>query len=198
MAKDTKERILQEALIMFAERGYEGTNMRELAQALGFGKSALYKHYASKEEIWNSLMDQIEDRYSQQFGSGGNPPRVPASCDDFLSMAKGMLDYALRDHQVKTARRILLAEQFHNQRARDLAAEHFLVRFDRVFAPLFEGMMNAGLIKQDDPQMLALEFSAPISALIMQCDRFPEQEDELVGRMHASMEHFVKVYGVGR
>ena len=37
MAKDTKQRILQEALIMFAERGYEGTNMRELAQALGFG-----------------------------------------------------------------------------------------------------------------------------------------------------------------
>ena len=51
MGKDDKERILQEALIMFVERGCEGTNMRELAQALGIGKSALYKHYASKEEI---------------------------------------------------------------------------------------------------------------------------------------------------
>lgn len=197
MAKDTKERILQEALTMFADRGYEGTNMRELAQKLGFGKSALYKHYASKEEIWNSLLDEIEERYSQTFGSGKNPPPTPSSCEEFLRMAKDMLDFTLHDRQVMMARRILLAEQFHDERARDLAAEHFLFRFDRVFAPMFAKMMAASLIKEDDPEMLALEFSAPISALIMQCDRFPESEEEIVARMHAYMGRFMQMHRLG-
>ena len=194
MAKDTKERILQEALIMFADRGYEGTNMRELAQTLGLGKSALYKHYASKDEIWNCLLDEIESHYSQQFGSGENQPPAPASCEEFLQMTKGMLNFTMHDPQVRLARQLLLTEQFRDQRARDLAAEHFLFRFDRIFAPMFASMMEAGLLEQDDPEMLALEFSSPVSALIMQCDRFPESEDIIVARMHAYMKRFVQMH----
>lgn len=45
MAKTTKERILDAALEMFAENGYAGTNMRDLAQSVGLTKSALYKHF---------------------------------------------------------------------------------------------------------------------------------------------------------
>ena len=51
MENTTKNRILEQALIMFAENGYKGTNLRELASALGLSKSALYKHYESKEDI---------------------------------------------------------------------------------------------------------------------------------------------------
>ena len=61
MAKDTKERILTAALEMFAQNGYAGTNLRELAASLGMGKSSLYRHFASKEEIWNTLLDARPD-----------------------------------------------------------------------------------------------------------------------------------------
>ena len=45
MAKDTKERILTAALEMFSQKGYEGTNIRELAASLGLVKSGIYKHF---------------------------------------------------------------------------------------------------------------------------------------------------------
>ena len=54
MAKDTKERILDEALRQFSQKGYDGTNIRELTASLGLVKSSMYKHFNSKEEIWNS------------------------------------------------------------------------------------------------------------------------------------------------
>lgn len=60
MEISTKDRILNEALIMFAENGYRGTNLRDLAAQLGLSKSALYKHYDSKEAIWNALLDKME------------------------------------------------------------------------------------------------------------------------------------------
>jgi AcrR family transcriptional regulator len=58
MANDTKERILAAALEMFSQKGYAGTNIRELSASLGLVKSGVYKHYESKEAIWNALLDE--------------------------------------------------------------------------------------------------------------------------------------------
>ena len=59
MARDTKERILATALEMFSQNGYAGTNIREMTAALGLVKSAMYKHFESKEDIWNALLDEM-------------------------------------------------------------------------------------------------------------------------------------------
>ena len=74
MANDTKERILETALRMFSQNGYAGTNVRELTAALGLVKSSLYKHFESKEAIWNALLDQMIAYYDARFGS---PERLP-------------------------------------------------------------------------------------------------------------------------
>ena len=50
MAEGTKERILETALELFAQNGYLGTSMNDIAGRLGFTKAALYKHYTSKQE----------------------------------------------------------------------------------------------------------------------------------------------------
>ena len=48
--KNTKDRILEEALKLFAQSGYMGTSMNDIADRLGVTKAALYKHYKSKQE----------------------------------------------------------------------------------------------------------------------------------------------------
>ena len=84
MAKDTKDRILTAALEMFAQKGYEGTNIRELSASLGLVKSAIYKHYESKEAIWNALLDRMIAYYGERFGSPEHLPPVPDSPEDFV------------------------------------------------------------------------------------------------------------------
>ena len=61
MAEGTKERILDIALELFAQNGYLGTSMSDIAKQLGFTKAALYKHYTSKQEI----LDQIVERMNR-------------------------------------------------------------------------------------------------------------------------------------
>jgi AcrR family transcriptional regulator len=51
----TRERILDVALDLFNQRGYEGTSLREIAERLGVTKAALYYHFKSKEEILLAL-----------------------------------------------------------------------------------------------------------------------------------------------
>ena len=57
--KNTKERILEEALKLFAQSGYMGESMNDIATNLGVTKAALYKHYKSKQEILDSIVEKM-------------------------------------------------------------------------------------------------------------------------------------------
>ena len=59
MAGDTKERIIDVALELFAQSGYLGTSMSDIAKQLGITKGALYKHYTGKQEILDSIVERM-------------------------------------------------------------------------------------------------------------------------------------------
>ena len=61
MAADTKEKILETALELFAQSGYLGTSMSDIAKQLGITKAALYKHYASKQAILDRIVERMEE-----------------------------------------------------------------------------------------------------------------------------------------
>ena len=195
MAKDTKERILTTALEMFSRNGYAGTSLRELAAALGLVKSAMYRHFESKEAIWNALLDAMIAYYGERFGSPENLPPVPDSPEGLVQMTMRMVKFTVRDEKVVMTRKVLAIEQFRDARARALAGRHFLTGLTEMFTPVFAGMMDRGLLKRDDPEMLAFAYTAPISALIHQCDREPERVEEILARVEAFSRHFAKNYG---
>ena len=66
----TKEKIMQTALHLFARDGYEAVSVSAIAGELGMTKGALYKHYANKRAIFDSIverMHEIDARRSQEF-----------------------------------------------------------------------------------------------------------------------------------
>ncbi len=195
MAKDTKERILAAALELFSHNGYAGTNIRELTASLGLVKSSMYKHFESKEEIWNSLLDEMIAYYDARFGSPERLPPVPDSLEGLVTMTMRMVDFTIHDENVIKTRKLLTIEQYRDDRARELATKYFLTGLRDMFTPIFAGMMDRGLLRRDDPVMLAFAYTAPISALIHLCDREPEKAEEAIAQIEAFSRHFVKVYG---
>ena len=196
MAKDTKERILAAALEMFSQKGYEGTNIRELSASLGLVKSGIYKHYESKEEIWNALLDRMITYYGARFGSPEHLPPVPDSPEEFIAMTMRMADLTIHDEQIVKTRKVLTLEQFRDDRARDLATKHFLTGLTEMFTHIFTGMMDKGVLRRDDPAMLAFAYVTPISALIHLCDREPEKTEDAIRKIEAFSRHFIATYGV--
>ena len=195
MARNTRERILTAALDMFSQYGYAGTNIRELAGSLGMGKSSLYRHFESKEDIWNALLDELIAYYEARFGSPERLPPVPDSLEELVVMTMRMVDFTIHDEKVVKSRKLLAIEQFRDERARDLATKHFLTGLTEMFTRLFSGMMDRGLLRRDDPAMLAFAYTAPISALIHLCDREPEKTREATAQVEAFSRHFIKTYG---
>ena len=194
MENTTKEKILDAALISFAENGYKGTNLRDLAAGMGLSKSALYKHYASKEDIWNAVLDRMEAYYVSRFGSPEELPPAPKACDELFTMTMRMLDFTMHDKNVILTRRLLLTEQFHDERARKFATLHFLSGTKDIYTKIFAELMDNGILKKDDPAMLAFAYTAPITALVHDCDREPEKEPEIMRQIEAFVKHFIKTY----
>ena len=196
MAKDTKERIMAAALDMFSQNGYAGTNIRELTASLGLVKSGLYKHFKSKEEIWNSLLDKMIAYYDERFGSPEHLP--PVSLEGLTAMTMQMVDFTIHDERIVMTRKMLAIEQFRDERAKALATKHFLTGLTDMFTHVFTGMMDKGLHRRDDPRMLAFAYTAPISALIHLCDREPEKTKDAIAQVEAFSRHFIKTYGCGK
>ena len=197
MENTTKTRILEQALVSFARDGYKGTNLRDLAAELGLTKSALYKHYESKEAIWNALIDQMEAYYTERFGSPEKLPPAPKSWQEFSAMVMGMLDFTMHDPQIILTRQLLLTQQFRDERARRLATSHFLTGTHKMYTEIFTQMMAEGLMKRDDPAIVAFAFTTPITALVHQRDREPKREQEILMQLEAFLRHFIQIYGIG-
>ena len=195
MANNTKERILEAALEMFSRYGYAGTNIRELTASLGLVKSGVYKHFESKEAIWNALLDEMIAYYEEHFGSSEHLPPVPDTLDELVSMTMNMVNFTVRDEKIIKTRKVLTIEQFRDERAKDLATKHFLTGLKEMFTHIFTKMIDEGLLCKEDPAMLAFAYTTPISSLIHLCTRNPEKTDEVLAQIEAFSRHFVKTYG---
>ena len=196
MAKDTTKKILEAALDMFSKNGYAGTNMRELMASIGYAKSSTYRHFESKEEIWNTLLDEMITYYGEHFGSPEHLPPIPDSLEELAAMTMRMVCITTQDETIVKTRKVLTLEQFRDERARDLATKHFLTGLTEMFTGIFTGMMDKGLLRRDDPAMLAFAYTMPVAALIHLCDREPEKAEAARAQAEAFSRHFISVYGV--
>jgi AcrR family transcriptional regulator len=81
---DTRARIQQVALELFAEQGYDKTSLREIAERLDVTKAALYYHFKSKEDIVRSLVEDYFGQLDDLIAWAKTQPRTPETRREIL------------------------------------------------------------------------------------------------------------------
>ena len=190
----TKDKILDAALSLFAENGYDGTSVEQIASIVGIKAPSLYKHYKGKADILNALIDSAEVRYEEMFGSERNAGKVPESQEEFIHVTMERISFTMRDPIIRKTRMLLVQEQFRNERISEVTTRHQLDGIQRMFAKIIKGMMDEGIVKKDDPELLAVELTAPAVLQIAKSDRQPQCEEECMEYIEKHMRHFCKVY----
>lgn len=61
--EDTKQRILDEALRLFSQSGYDAVSVERIASAVGIKAPSLYKHFKSKQKIFDAIVAETYRRY---------------------------------------------------------------------------------------------------------------------------------------
>ena len=190
----TKEKILDAALTLFAENGYDGTSVEQIASTVGIKAPSLYKHYKGKEDILNALIDSAEARYEEMFGSEKNIGKVPQSREEFIKVTLKRISFTIKDPVIRKTRMLLVQEQFRNERISETTTRHQLDGIQRMFAKIIKGMMDEGIVVEDDPELLAVELTAPAVLQIAKSDRQPQCEEECMEYIEKHLRHFCKVY----
>jgi len=207
MAGDTKERILETALALFAQSGYLGTSMHDIAKELGITKGALYKHYASKQAIFDAIVKSTAAQYEAdtdkihihvQNVQRDIPVFTGITEDALFEKVRQIFEYSLHNDAISRFRRMMTIEQFRSPELAALYSKRYVERILRYHAGIFRALIAAGEIVAEDPDALAMMYVAPVITLIGICDRQPEREPECLDKLQSHVRLFFRmVHGGG-
>lgn len=98
--KPRKEEILDVATRLFAERGYEGTSMNDVAERVGMRKASLFYHFATKDSLYEAVLDRLVASMQSQleaiYANSGTFAERLDEVTDTLVGALGSHPYAAR------------------------------------------------------------------------------------------------------
>lgn len=200
---NTKKRILDEALTLFSEKGYANVFVAEIAEAVGIKAPSLYKHYKSKQDIFNAILDEMKSNYNKRTDSlnmNGNNATADAeifsdvSEDELVKMGVGLFMYFLHDEYAQKFRKMLTIEQFHNKELAELFTKQYADDPLSYQSAMFAMLCENGLLKEQNPNVMALQFYAPIFMLLTMCDREPQREMELTALLEQHIRQFSRIY----
>lgn len=103
----SSQRIKQAALILFAQRGYEGASLADIIEDVGIKKSSIYNHYKSKDDLFLSVYE---------------------SCvNEEIQVTKDFFNKHLTNETLLPTLKAYI--EFHSHRIKHIPSAHFLFRF---------------------------------------------------------------------
>ena len=195
MVGDTKERILETALELFAQNGYLGASMSDIAKELGITKGALYKHYTSKQEILDSIVERMNKMDYERAEEYEMPETEPDGfADAYLSTpiekirAYGMAQF---DHWTKEKfssnfRKMLTLEQYRDPELAGLYHDYLATGPAKYMAAIFRKLTDS----DDTAMQLALEFYGPMFLLYSVYDGASEK-GTIAPMLSAHIDRFI-------
>ncbi len=197
----TRELILHAALRLFSERGYEGVSMRDLASEVGIRAASIYNHFSGKEDIFNCLLAEMENRYVKIIEVLNIPDGDPREAamnyigiteERLQEIAVGIFLYFAKDEFAAPFRRMITAEQYRDSAAGDAFRNMFIDTVLEFQTGLFQALAEQGEFIDADPGTIALHFYSPIFLLLVSYDE--SREGEILQTLKKHVSQFSRLY----
>lgn len=185
----TKDRILKEAVKLFAKEGYEAVSVEQIATAVGIKAPSLYKHYSSKRDIFESILRVMEQKDAENASScslpEGSAEAMPEAYkaalqqgpDSLIAFSRLQFRYWTEDEFASNFRKMITIEQY---RSGEMAA-------------LYHQYLGSGPLEYAaeliGSREEALEFYAPMHLLYSLSDR-AGGNDEALALLEAHFARF--------
>ena len=192
----TKEKILLTSLKLFAQDGYEAVSISKISGELGMAKSALYKHYKNKRDIFDSIinrMDELDYERAREYNMPeGNMDEIikgyrKISIDKIRIYTEAQFKHWTEEEFSSLFRRMLTLEQYRNQEMSDLYQKYLVSGPIDYMTYLFAGITG----KKEEAKQLAIEFYGPIFLMYSLYDN-KREGDDLTEMLKNHVERFSK------
>ena len=200
---NTKQKILNEALTLFSEKGYSSVYVGDIADAVGIKAPSLYKHYKSKQEIFDSCVKVFSERMEDIRTGLRLPDTAKAGIDyqsvtteTLIEIANGLFMFYWQDDVAAKFRRMLMIERYHNPELNELFEDLFINGAVRHEEKIFSDLIQAKIIKNENPHIIALRFYTPIFYLLQKYDMHPDMIEEANEELTLMVQEFCNTYGI--
>jgi AcrR family transcriptional regulator len=156
-AEDRRHQILHVAVRLFSQRGFGGTTTKEIAQAAGVSEAMVFRHYATKQELYSAILD-----HKACSGDRMNPEELVAEAlkqkDDravFERLALGALEHHETDPEFQ---RLLLHSALEKHELAEMFFEKFLRRVYELLGGYIAERQRDGAMIQMDPAIIVRAF----------------------------------------
>ena len=200
----TKERIVEEALTLFSTKGFKGTSVKNIADAVGIKDASLYKHYKSKQEILDTIVETMGkhiEGMSEQFGLPtdtdlASAAAVYAKFDEnmLVEFSNQIFLFYLKDSFISRFWRMGNIEQYQNSEVYEMFKKLFLDDSISYQTALFAEMSKEGIFIEADPQVMAMYFYSPIFFLLSKYANDTEHEKEALEQLDKQVKEFYRIY----
>ena len=198
----TREEILEVALDLFSVNGYEATSISQLADAVGLRKASLYSHFANKQDILETVVGTVLKGYADHSifvrADWDDPEftkdKTGMKAEDAVKLVQGQMRYILHDPHIRKGRKMLMIEQFRNDELAELQTKQNYEDVLNYFMGMMRFLIREGTLRSTDTEIMASQFSAPITVWINLCDREPEREDEVMELVRKHVMQFFEIY----
>lgn len=166
--KETKNKIIDAAMELFAEYGYKGTSVRKIAARVGIRESALYNHFENKEAIFTSIASRV---FASPFSHQNDPNFIQENAKKGKPfLYKFVTEFKLMTFDKKSERlfRFMMIELLQNETLRTAFQKEFHDANIKTLSSALFCMMQEGLIRSEDPMVMANAFLAPLFYLRLQ------------------------------
>lgn len=195
MGGETKERILETALELFAQSGYLGTSMSDIAARLGITKAALYKHYAGKQEILDRIVQRMNELDAARAAAYEMPGAAPEGfaqaylntpLDRIRAYSTAQFDHWTRESFSANFRKMLTLEQYRDARLAQLYQVNLASGPVKYMAAIFRPLTDS----DETAMQLALDFYGPMYLLYSVYDGAADQS-AVAPMLEAHIDRFI-------
>ena len=181
------------ALELFARDGYEAVSVRNIAEKLDITKGALYRHFKSKRDIFDSIVARMIEIDAERASACSMPeetynreaePYGQTSVESILEFTAEQYRFWTEDEFAVRFRRMLTLEQYRNEEMARLYSQCIVRGPVEYMTDLFHELIKKGELAQGDPAELAVEYCGPFFLLISMydCGDNPDKGIELLQR----------------
>lgn len=156
-AEDRRHQILHVAVTLFSQRGFGGTTTKEIAQAAGISEAMVFRHYATKQELYSAILD-----HKACSGDSMNPEEMVAEAlkqkDDravFQQLARGALEHHECDPEFQ---RLLLHAALEKHELAEMFFEKFVRRVYELLGGYITDRQGDGAMVKIDPAIIVRAF----------------------------------------
>jgi len=191
---NAKEPLVEAARNLFSIKGYDGTSVDEIAEAVGVKGPTIYKYFRNKEDLLKAVIDCAEDEYMKGMEVARDIPDRIHTGEDFKGYVLASLNFTLNNETAKKMRRLTTIEQFRNEALSKQTTRHQLTYLKDLYTSIFQKMMDRGEMIEGDASIYALQFISPITIMIQYMEREPDKKEDAFKMIDKHIDVFIDLY----